>query len=174
MAAQTEFHAYHGAVPGLGVDVTGQTMRLKRADDDLQDDQNPVPIPDVGVAFGWRKSLKLVAITAPDNRISNLRFFSLGESLGVGRKVFFGRSGSYVQATIADQSGAIGSTNLDLLTPTTPEVIQAGDVILSTDSMPFDGGPRQDHVMLQLRHEPTAVEGDAAASKSILYRYDAT
>ena len=81
MTAATEIRVHHGAAPGLGVDVTSTTLRLKRADDDLQDANDPVPIPDVGVNYSWRKSLKLVATTAPDNKITNLRFFTLGESL---------------------------------------------------------------------------------------------
>ena len=172
MAATTELHVYHGAAPGLGLDVTGQTLRFKQADDDIQDDQNPVPIPDDGVAFSWRKSLKLAAIDAPDNRISNVRIFSLQESLGVGREVFFGRSSSYVQATVGDEAGAIGSTNFDAFTATAPEVITAGDVLLSTDPYPFDGGARQDYWMFQLQHAITAIAGDAAAAKTLVARYD--
>lgn len=172
MAAATELRIHHGAAPGLGVDATGLTLRMKRADDDIQDDQNPVPIPDDGVEFSWRKSIKLAATTAPDNRISNLRIFSLGESLGVGREIFFGRSSSYVQASAGDQAGAIGSTNFDAFTATAPEVIQAGDVLLSSDVFPFDGGARQDFWMFQLRHDITAIEGDAAASKTLVARYD--
>lgn len=172
MAATTELRVHHGSSPGLGTDVTGQTLRFKQADDDVQNDQNPVPIPDEGVAFSWRKSLKLAATVAPDNRINNLRIFTLGESLGVGREVFFARSSAYVQATAGDQAGAIGSTNLDLFTPTSPEVIQAGDVILASDPMPFDGGVRQDFSMFQLRHDVTAIAGDAAAAKTLVVRFD--
>ena len=172
MAATTELRVYHGASPGLGSDVTGQTLRFKRADDDIQDDQNPVPIPDDGVALSWRKSLKLAATTAPDNRISNVRIFSLQESLGVGREVFFARSGSYVQATAADEGGLIGTTNLDAFTATAPEVIQAGDVMLNSDPFPFDGGARQDYWMFQLQHAINAIAGDAAAAKTLVCRYD--
>lgn len=174
MAATTEIHVYHGAAPGLGADVTGQTLRFKRADDDIQDDQNPVPIPDDGVALSWRKSLKLAAVTAPDNRISNVRIFSLQESLGVGREIFFARSSSYVQATLADQGGLIGTTNFDAFTATAPEKITAGDVFLSTDPYPFDGGTRQDYWMFQLQHAINAIAGDAAAAKTLVCRYDET
>lgn len=174
MAATTEVRVSHGAAPGLGTDVTSQTLRMKRADDDLQNDASSVPIPATGVALSWRKSLKIVATTAPDNRIKNLRFFTLGESLGTGRTIFFARTGSYVQASAADQVGAIGSTDVDSLTPTTPEVIQLGDVILSTDSFPTDGGARQDYAMLQLQNDTTALSGDAAASKTLIYEYDET
>ena len=172
MAATTGLRVYHGSNPGLGVDATGLTLRFKQADDDQQDDQNPVPIPQEGVAFSWRKSLKLAATTAPDNRISNVRIFSLQESLGVGREVFFGRSSSYVQATAGDEAGAIGSTNMDTFTATAPEVIQAGDVLLSSDTYPFDGGARQDFWMFQLQHAITAIAGDAAAAKTLVCRYD--
>ena len=111
-------------------------------------------------------------MTAPDNRISNVRIFSLQESLGVGREIFFGRSSSYVQASAGDLAGAIGSTNLDAFTATSPEVIQAGDVFLAGDAFPFDGGARQDFWMFQLQHDVTAIAGDAAASKTLVCRYD--
>jgi len=172
MAATTEIHVYHGAAPGLGVDATGLTLRMKQADDDQQDDQAPVPIPADGVEFSWRKSLKLVALTAPDNRVGNLRIFSLQESLGIGREVFYNRSSSYVQASAGDQAGAIGSTNMDAFTATAPEIIQPGDVFLSGDAFASDGGARQDYWMFQLRHDTTAISGDAAASKTLVARYD--
>lgn len=172
MAATTELRVHHGASPGLGVDATGLTLRMKRADDDIQDDQKPVPIPDDGVEFSWRKSVKLAAVTAPDNRISNVRIFSLQESLGADREIFFARSSGYVQASAGDQAGAIGSTNLDAFTATAPEVIQAGDVMLSSDTFPFDGGVRQDFWMFQLRHGIAAIAGDAAAAKTLVCRYD--
>ena len=172
MPATTEMRVSHGAAPGLGTDATGLTLRMKQADDAAQDTQDEIPIPAVGVAFGWRKNVKLAATTAPDNRISNLRIFSLQESLGIGREIFFGRSSSYVQASAADEAGAIGSTNMDVFTATSPEVIQAGDVFLSTDAYPSDGGARQDYWMFQARHDVTAISGDAAASKTLVARWD--
>ena len=172
MPATVEVRALHGAAPGLGVDVSNTTIRFKRADDDFQDDNAPVPIPAVGIELSWRKSLLAVATVLPDNSLSNLRFLSLGESLGVGRDVFFARTGSYVQASAADQAGLIGTTNVDSLTPTTPEVIQPGTFITSSDAAPTSGGALQDIVMLQLRHDPTALAGDAAAAKTLIYRYD--
>ncbi len=172
MAANVECRAFHSASPGLGVDVTSQTIRLKRADDDVQNDQDPVPVPSDGLEFSWRKSLKVVATTAPDNRIGNLRFFTLGESLGTGRRVLFARTGSYIQASAGDQAGSISSTDVDTLTPTSPETIQGGDMILSSDSFPTDGGALQDFVMLQLEIDPTASAGNSAAAKTLTYRYD--
>jgi len=174
MPATVEVHIFHGAAPGLGSDVTLQTVRFKQADDDVQDALSPVPVPLEGYAYSWRKSFKLVATTAPDNRISNLRFFSDGASLGTGRTVLFGRSSSYVQASAGDQAGGISSTDVDLLTSSSPETIQGGTVMDSGDAYPYDGGAAQDYVMLQLRHDVNVVAGDAAAAKTLTYRFDET
>lgn len=173
MAATVEARIHHGAAPGLGTDVTNQTIRFKRADDDVQDSVAPVPVPDAGFAYSWRKSLRLVIVTAPDNRVENLRFFTDGASLGVGREVFFARSSSYVQATAGDEGGAIGSTNVDSLTSSSPEVLQAGTLASSGDIFPT-AGTGQDFVMLQLRNATAALAGDAAAAKTLFYRYDET
>lgn len=172
MAAQTVAAVFHGVAPGTPIDVTNQTLRMKRSDDDTQDALSPVPIPSSGFEYSWRKSFKLFFTTAPDNAVSNLRFFSDGGSLGVGRSLLFGRSSSYVQASAADQSGGIGSTDVSQITAASPEVIQAGDVVISTDSFPTDGN--QDFVMLQLRNDSTAIAGDASAEVTCSYRYDET
>lgn len=172
MPATVQLRVFHGASPGLGADVTGDTLRFKRADNDTQDAVDPVPIPASGDAYSWRKVVKLVATTAPSNRLANLRFFSGGESLGTGRTVLFSRTGSYVQPSIADQDGPIGGTDVDDLTSGAPEVIQAGTFISSGDSFPYDGGALQDYVNLQMKLASNALAGAAAAAKTLTYRYD--
>lgn len=172
MAAEVEIRVFHGASPGLGADVTGDTLRFKRADDDAQDALTPVAIPTSGYGYSWRKSFKLVVTALPDTQVGNLRFFSGGESLGAGRAILFARSSSYVQASIADEDGPIGGTDVDDLTAGAPEVIQAATVVDSGDTAPTDGGALQDYVMLQMRLDATALAGAAAAAKSLTYRFD--
>lgn len=172
MVASVELRVFHGAAPVLGADVTGDTLRFKRADNDTQDAVDPVPIPDEGYAYSWRKVFKLVCTAAPDNRLANLRFFSGGESLGAGRAILFARTGSYVQPSVADEDGPIGGTDVDDLTSGAPEVIQAGTFVASGDTVPTDGGALQDYVNLQMRLGSTALAGAAAAAKRLTYRYD--
>lgn len=170
MAATVEVRVLHGGAPGLGVNVTGQTLRFKRADDDLQNAQFPVDRPSVGVAYSWRKTFLLVVTGAPDNEISNLRFFSDGGSLGTGRQVLFNRAAGYTQATAADESAAISAVDLTSLTDVAPEVLVPGQLVSDVDPVPT-AGTGQDHVELQLAVDPTASPGNSTAALVCRYRY---
>lgn len=173
MAASVEVRIHHGAAPGLGSDVTGQTLRLKRADDDTQDALFPVPIPSVGLNYSWRKVLRLIVVTAPDNQVSNLRFFSDGGSPGAGRRVLFARSVVYTQPTVADETTAIGTTDVTTKTSGSPESIQPGELCNSGDVYPLaaGGASSQDYVELQLEVGPTALVGTGGAL-TMRYRYN--
>lgn len=173
MAAATEFRVLHGAAPGLGADVTGTTLRFKRADDDAQTATNPVPVPSAGYEYSWRKVFLLVATTAPDNYLSNLRFFANGVSLGTGRTVLFNTraAAAYVQPSAADESSAISAVDVLTKTAVSPEVLQAGQFILSTDAFPTAGGANQPLVEVQMRVDSTASVGNSAAME-LRYRYE--
>lgn len=171
MAATTEFRVHHGGAPGLGVDATGTTMRLKVADDDVQNSSFPVPIPSVGTNYSWRKSFRLIATGKPDNEISNLRFFSDGGSLGTGRTVLFNRASGYTQATSADESAAISAVDLISLTDVSPEVLVPGQWVVEADAVPT-AGTGQDFVEVQLALDPTAQVGNSAAAIVMRYRYN--
>lgn len=174
MVAQVEVRVFHGAAPGLGVDVTGQTLRLKRADDDVQDATFPVPIPAAGFEYSWRKSLKIVMVTAPDNQISNLRFFSDPGSLGTGRRVLFARAPAYTQASAADASTPVSAVDVQTKTSGSPETIEPGELANSGDAFPTDAGAagQQDFVELQLEVSPAAVVGNSAGAITCRYRYN--
>ena len=178
MVATVSVRALHGASPGLGTDVTGQTIRLKQADNDLQDDLFPVPIPASGDPpnFSYRKVLQLVIDTAPDNRISNLRFFSDGGSLGTGRRVLFRRQTAYTQPNAADTSAAISAVDVTTLTDVSPEVIEPGELVNDTDSFPTREGAagQQDHVELQLEVTSAATPGNSAGALVMRFRYTET
>ncbi|KKK46231.1 hypothetical protein LCGC14_3164250, partial [marine sediment metagenome] len=155
----------------FGVDVTSTTIRLKRSDDDLQNDQFPVPIPLVGTEYSWRKSLLLVVTAPPDNSIGNLRFFSDGGSLGVGRTILFGRRAAYLQASVADETTAVSAVDATTLTSVSPEVLQPGQLVSDTDPVPTQG-TGQDVVELQLAVDPTALVGNSAAAIVFRFRYN--
>ncbi len=171
MAATVEVRVLHGAAPALGLDATGQTLRLKRSDDDLQNAQFPVPIPTAGVEHSWRKTFLLVVTAPPDNAISNVRFFTDGGSLGVGRRLLFNRDAAYTQASAADESTPIGAVEATTLTDVAPEVLVPGQLVSDTDPVPT-AGAGQDHVELQLEVDPTAQVGNAAAAVVCRFRYN--
>jgi hypothetical protein len=171
MAAAVECRVLHGAAPGLGTDVTSTTLRLKQSDDDLLNALFPVPIPGVGVNYSWRKTFLLVVTSSPDNAISNLRFFSDGGSLGVGRTILFNRAASYTQATAADETSPISAVDATSKTASSPESLVPGQWVIDTDPVPT-AGTGQDHVELQLAVDPTALVGDSAAAIVFRYRYN--
>ncbi len=171
MAAQVEVRVLHGGAPGLGVDATSQTLRLKKADDDLQNAQFPVGIPTVGTNYSWRKVTALAVVAAPDNQIGNVRFFSDGGSLGVGRTILFNRAAAYTQPTAADESVAISAVDVTSLTDVAPEVLVPGQLVDDTDPVPTLGAG-QDYVETQLAVDPTAGVGNSAAAIVCRYRYN--
>ena len=171
MAAAVEVRVKHGAAPALGTDATGQTLRFKRADNDVQDAFFPVPIPAVGTNYSWRKTLQLVVTNPPDNEISNVRFFSDGGSLGVGRTILFNRAVGYTQATAADESTAVGAVDATSFTAVSPEVIVPGQLVNDLDPVPT-AGAGQDQVELQLAIDPTSQVGNSAAAIVFRYRYN--
>lgn len=174
MAAVVDVQVFHGVAPGTGTDVGGTTLRMKRADNDSQDASDPVPIPEGGYAYSWRKCLRLVASAAPSNALRNLRWFSDGASLGTGRAILFARGASYVQPSAADEDSPIGGTDAADLTSVAPEVITAGNFIQSGDVFPSDGGALQDWVFLQMRIGDDALAGAAAGAMTCTWRYDET
>ena len=171
MAAAVEVRVLHGAAPGLGFDVTSTTLRLKQSDDDLINAQFPVPIPLAGTSHSWRKTFLLVVTSPPDNAVSNLRFFSDGGSLGVGRTILFNRAVAYTQATAADQTTPISAVDSVTLTDVSPETIVPGVLVIDTDPVPT-AGTGQDHVELQLAVDPAAQVGNSAAAIVYRYRYN--
>lgn len=169
MAAVTEFQVFHGVGPGTPSDVTNVTMRMKRADNDTQDDSDPVPIPTSGFSYSWRKSFKLSApVTGPDNSLENLRFFTLAQNMGTGREVFVLFPSAYTQASVSDESSAISADNIDNYTTGSPKVINGGQVLGPAAT----GTGTQDFVVVQLRQDSTAIIGDNLNDKEIVYRYD--
>lgn len=169
MSAVVEVRTYHGAGPTSG-NVTGQTIRMKRADDDTQDAAAPVPIPSSGTNYSWRKSLKIYATTGPDNSVENLRLFSDGTSLGVGMTVYAKVASSYTQASATDEAGLLsGAVDVDTFTSVSPLTVQASQVLGPAEV--GDGGANQDFLELQLAVLSTSSPGNSAA-KTLTYRWD--
>lgn len=171
MAADTQMAVYHGASPGSASDVSSTTIRFKRADDDAQDTNDPIPIPTSGFNYSWRKAFKLrvdPAGSGPDNGISNVRFFSEGQDLGTDRDILAATASSYTQGSSGDESSAISATNVDTYTTSSPLVVEAGTAFTASET----GDGSQDFVVLQARIGPAAVPGNVSNAKGLVYRYD--
>ena len=174
MSATVELRVHHGGAPGLGVNATGLTLRLKRADNDVQDALSPVPVPAAGLEYSWRKSFRLVIVTAPDNAVYNLRFFADAGSLGAGRRILYATSAAYVPATAADETTPISAVDVQTLTSGSPATLQPGELANDTDTFPTAAGlaGSQDYVQLQMEVDSTASPGNSAGAISVRYRYD--
>jgi hypothetical protein len=186
MAASVQTRYYHGSSPGVASsDVTGATVRHKLADNDIQDSNNPIPLPAAGMNLGWRKSSKVNFTTTPAGSITNLRWFiSGGPPAGIR---FFARvqiAGQYIFATSNDQNGitnftdTVGNQNANdvALVPynsSTPLTVQAGTV-LSNPSI-GEGGINQVFVETQLGVQSTYAGGPGPITPfQATYRYSET
>jgi hypothetical protein len=179
MSASQQTRYYHGASPGsAGGDVTGSTVRHKQADNDIQDANNPIPVPLTGLSFGWRKSSKENWTTPPLGAISDLVWFLTGTP-ATGQYVYarVQSVGIYVVATSADQSGITGFTDTapnraanlaTLYTSSSPLAINAGTVL----SNPNTGEGSQDFLETQMALDSTYAGGAGPITAlTVTYRY---
>lgn len=169
MAGTYSIRVWHGASPGTpSADVSTATIRFKRADDDTQDANDPIPKPVAGSNYSWRKSLKLYSDVGPDNTLENLRFFSEGQALGAGRTILIAVSATYTQGSSGDESTPISAVDVDTYTTGAPLTINAGEVFSSGET----GDGTQDFVVLQAAVDSTASPGNVTNAKGLVYRYD--
>ena len=163
----------------------GGHMRLKLADNDTVDTNNPCRIPtddqvalEIPATYSYIKHLKLFTFTGPTNSISNLRFFLDGNELGTGISLFGDTTAHFHVPASADSTGDVTChfavvTGADAWTKAGPLVVNAGTVWSAAET--GDGGADQNFVILQARIENTASPGiyPAADDQGVLsYRYD--
>lgn len=182
MAASQQTRYYHGASPGTpSADVSGSTVRHKLADNDIQDTNNPIPLPLVGLSFGWRKSSKENWSTSPVSSISNLVWFLTGTpQTGQAVYVRLQAPNVYVAASAADVNGITGFTdtptnqaanNATQFTSGSPLVVNAGTVL----SNPNTGEGSQNFIETQMSISPLYTGGAGAVPPlTVTYRYTET
>lgn len=177
MVATTQIHVFNGSGP-TDADITGIAIRFKRADNNVVDANNPVPVPTAGTNYSWRKHTKLQVVTAPDNKIENLRYFTSGTSLGTGISHLVDVTAIYVQGSSADETSPATGTMVDSSTYTSgvPLTIVAGTVfdVLDGTSVPaFNSSPSGSQAFLvqQISVDSTAGPGNSG-TRTASYRYD--
>jgi len=171
MAAVARIDAFHGP-QGVG-SVFPDGGRLHRADTDPTTDDGTVAIliPDTGVGYSLRKSLKLNFTQTPVGSISNLRFFGDGVSWGTGVTCYIKAVTTYVEAAESDERILFDPAAVDVIgyTSVAPLVVQAGTVL----SNPATGYGNQNYLVLQLAGTYLAL-GGAITPRTVTYRWDET
>jgi len=182
VAASTQLRYYNGSSPSAGPDVTGTTVRYKRADNQTQDSNNPLPLSaTTSYVFTWRKQSKINFTTSPASNITNLRFFM---SSVPPTGIYFGAwlTNTYVQGSDAgDDNGVTGFTdttgnqatnNATNYTSSSPLTINSGTVLTN----PSTGEGSQEFLVTQMGCNSTYGGGPGPISPTIglSYRYNET
>jgi len=165
MAATVKILSYHGSTPS-GPDVKNQTIRFKTADDDGQNAQSPLVIPDSGYQYSYVKQLRLSAETAPTTVIENIRVFTDGALSWTDCGCYIVTGGmTYLDPTSQQDTALTGWTdNFGTFTSANPLLISGHLAAPNT-------GAFGDYVRLQLRVGSSATPGVQSA-ETITFRYD--
>lgn len=175
MATTVETHVFHGVAPGVGETLTN--LRHKLADNNLQDANDPCVKPDIGVNRALVKSIALIALTAPDTGINNVKIYTDGNLPWAGCTMYVGNEtpGTYRQATGSGNSGdemltvysglITGKTNFFTYTSGAPKSVSG--------SIGYVTGQISDFVVLQTDLSTSATGGHMPL-EDITWQYDET
>lgn len=94
MVATVIVNSYHGAAGATVTDVTGSTVRFKKADNDTQDYANRIPIPPSGTEYSFVKHFALFASSSPAALIDTCKMYGDG-ALPTGVQMF-ARDNGYI------------------------------------------------------------------------------
>jgi hypothetical protein len=180
MAATVATRSYTGAGPS---DATITNMRMKTADNDTQDTNDPCVKPAAGTNYSAWKSLAFYCTgTAPDNDIDNVKLYSDGTLGWTGCTMQIGDSdiaiASYVQATgsgdswdemVANHGGIAAKTSLFTYTSGSPRSVTEA----AGWGTPGINEPITKLVIIQLDITSSAVGGNQAA-ETLTWQYDET
>lgn len=184
MVATCEIWSYHGEHGSQHTNISrdGYVMRFKQpineqdvaaADtDDHHDKDHPLLIPASGYSHSLLKHIKLVFITQPDNRITNLQFVC-SESFTDRKYQIFAAVSKYYRSPIYNNNpighhAEIITTGAEKLIP-----INSGIVLRKEDFHPHEQhcSGNQDYVRLQIRVAEGASSG-LIGQIQLAYRYD--
>jgi len=119
MAASMQTRVYYGAASSAD---SANHIRFKNADDNTDDLNNPVQIPDAGSNYSWKKTVALYAGTAPATSITNVRVYMDGaNNYGTGVTLVGKLVASYTQAT--DATPISGGFDMFSKTAASPQVL---------------------------------------------------
>lgn len=116
MPATVNIYSYHGASGSqTGAAIDGTTIKYKAADNDTNDNNNPVNIPASGTAFSYQKFFAFYATTTPATQINNLKVYTSGANpLGTGVDIQCAAVAGYATpaaAAVTSSSSIFGYTS---------------------------------------------------------------
>jgi hypothetical protein len=141
------------------------TIRFKNADDATVDLNNPMVIPTAGLDYSWDKWTKLKVTVAPDNNITNLKFYTDGANgLGTGVSLYAKAVTTY-PATPLEATTTTGYA--DAFTYTSGAALDIG-------SAAYTGtGEKGNHAVLMMTVATNATQGNTG-NEIVTYSYDET
>lgn len=156
-----------GEKNGAGATFTqkdGGTIRFKNADNATVDANNPMVIPTAGVDYSYDKWTRFKVTVAPDNNISNLKFYTDGAN-GLGTGVLLYAKAVTTYSTPAEATTTTGYTNAFTYT---------SGAALSMGAGPYTGtGEKGDHAVLMMTVGTSATQGNTN-NETVTYSYDET
>lgn len=173
MPATVETRVNTGAGP---TSAAAATVRLKNADNNTIDANNPVVRPLAGVNYSFWKTIHFHCTGAPDTSISNVKLYTDGALGWTGITTYVGdqQTDTYVQATGNSDSG-------DEMVANHSQISSRTDLFSYTSGSPLDvslastwdntTGRITAYVVLQAEVSNTA-NGGAQAAETATWRYD--
>lgn len=155
--------------------------RFKYADNNTIDLNDPIPIPAAGTNRSRWKHMYIVATTAPDTQIDNLKIFTDATGFGTGITVVVGTE-TPANTLLADGGYDVSDTQDELLTGHV-DITASTDFFLATSGSPksvtiSEAGAvidaineESNYVLIQMEVINTATPGDLV-DETITWEYD--
>ena len=163
MVATVQVIEKNGATPAT-TQKDGQTIRFKNADNATVDTNNPMVIPTAGLDYSYDKWTRLKVTVAPDNNLSNLKFYTDGAN-GLGTGVSLYAKAVQTYSTPAEATTTTGYT--DAFTYTSGAALDLGTAAVTGT------GEKGDHAVLMMTVGTSATQGNTA-NETVTYSYDET
>ena len=160
MAATIVIQSAHGGSAGSpGSTSTVTSARMKAADNDTADTNNPLVRPTSGLNYSYEKWLRLYCSVAPSNVVNNFRFHRASGSPSTGITDLYGERSIAEGYEVPVQTNGYAATSM----PTSATSLSKNATDFSAATTQY--GP---WVVLQWSIGPTAVAGTQTA---LTYRF---
>lgn len=169
---------YGGSDTAPGTAEVATNLRFNRADDNVQDTSEPIPIPGAGTIYSYWKHIYLKCTTGPVTSCNNFKYYSDGAGMDTGVLIKVGTNAvandsdynvaDGADEMVANHSGVDASADVNGYTSGGSQlalgVVPGDDVIDDVDE-------ETDYLVLQLNVSSTASAGNIT-SKTHTFQYD--